>query len=242
MKTKDIIYMIYNETEESITSMGIEFQDFVQALPTDLNNLLLLKSGFIGKDYHYGLRLEYVRKENLEDLYKENVYSYGDFCWVDFESVEGLDELEPREMAELFYLGHLKKPVNSPFFEALKNKYAYLAHDDGWGNKTFYREKSDCLDVVRNLLPNRLESYKKRNVQPLNDEAAEQLLEMANNGLLIDLYQMIKSKNRVDIPIHEIGIIMDFNDVYDNMERYKAKANQLAWLTYTNKQWKINRY
>ncbi|SYX84056.1 conserved protein of unknown function [Paenibacillus alvei] len=40
----------------------------------DGNNILLLASEYIGADYHYGLRLEFVRKENLNDLYKENVF------------------------------------------------------------------------------------------------------------------------------------------------------------------------
>lgn len=242
MKTRDIIYMIYYESEQSITSMGIEFMDFVQSLTTDLTNILLLESGFTGVDFHYGLRLEFVRNEHLEELYKENVYNYGDFCWVDFESIEGLDKLQPHEMAELFYLGHLKKPVNSPFFDTLQNRFAYLAHDDGWGNKTYYREKDDLYDLVRNLFSTRLRSYKKRNVQPLNVEVMEQLLELAKNGLLIDLYKIFKSKNRVEIPLHEIGIFNDFSDVYSHMDRYKAMAKKESRLIYTNKQWKIISY
>lgn len=130
----------------------------------------------------------------------------------------------------------MKKPVNSPFFEALQNKFAYLAHDDGWGNKTFYREKDDLYGLTR------LKSYKKRNVQPLNVEVTEQLLELAKNGLLIDLYKIFKSKNRVEIPLHEIGIFNDFSDVYSHMDRYKARAKKESRLIYTNKQWKIISY
>lgn len=123
MKTKDVIYMIYNENEQSVTSMGIEFIDFINCLTIEPNNILLLASGYTGEDFHYGLRLEFVRRENLNDLYRENVYSYGDFCWVDFDEIITLDDLTPHEKAELLYLGHYKQPLNSPF---LKNSIISL--------------------------------------------------------------------------------------------------------------------
>lgn len=241
MKTKDIIYMIYNEKEQSVKSMGIEFIDFVTSLSTELNNVLLLASGYTGEDFHYGLRLEFVRKEHLSDLYEENVYSYGDFCWMDFQDITSLDNLEPQEKAELLYLGHYKEALGSPFFNKLNNKFVYLAHDDGWYNKVIYKDKNDYIDVLRHLIPNRLKSYKKF-VQPLCQDIGQQLALMASDGILIDIYRIIKSRNSVEIPFKVIGKIMDFDDVYNNMERHKAKANSEYWLIYKNNQWMIKSY
>lgn len=93
MKNRDIIYMVYDEKDQSVTSMGIEFIDFVRSLTVEINNVLLLASGYIGEDYHSGVGLDFVRKEYLEELYKDNVYSYGDFCWIDFENIVSLDNL-----------------------------------------------------------------------------------------------------------------------------------------------------
>lgn len=243
MKTKDVIYIIYNEDEQSATAMGIEFGDFVQSLQEGLHHLLLLKSDYAGENYHAGLRMEAVRNESLKELYQENVHRYGDFCWVDCEDLERLDHLVPQEKAELLYLGHYLQPLGSPFFPKLNNRFAYLAHDDGWYNKLYFREKKDYLSMLQELIPNRIKAaYKKKNVQPLSSEIGQQLLHMAGSGLLIDLYRTIKGKGRIEIPINVIGAIADFDDVYNNMERYKRKANAECWLVYADKEWTIKSY
>ncbi|WP_268625163.1 hypothetical protein [Paenibacillus alvei] len=243
MKTRDVIYMIYNENEQSVTSMGIEFIDFINGLTTEPNNILLLASEYIGADYHYGLRLEFVRKENLNDLYKENVYSYGDFCWIDFDEITTLDKLEPYEKAELLYLGHYKQPLRSPFFEKLNNKFVYLAHDDGWFNKIFYKDKNQYIDVLASLVSNRLKSYR-QDVLPLSRDIAEQLMLFAKDGILVDFYRnrIIKSRKSIEIPFHVIGENMNFDDIYNNMERHKAKAESEYWLVYSKNEWSIRSY
>ncbi|OKP83469.1 hypothetical protein A3844_21760 [Paenibacillus helianthi] len=241
MKTKDVIYMIYNENEQSTTSMGIEFIDFIHCLTVEPNNILLLESRYTGEDFHYGLRLEFVRKENLKDLYEENVYSYGDFCWVDFDEMNTLDDLTPQEKAELLYLGHYQQPFGSPFFEKLNNKFVYLAHDDGWFNKIFYKDKNQYIDVLGRLISNKLKSYRK-NVPPLGQDIGELLTLFAKDGILIDLYRIVKFRNSVEIPFNIIGRIMNFDDVYNNMERHKAKANSEYWLVYKKGEWAIQSY
>ncbi|WP_138754482.1 hypothetical protein [Paenibacillus sinopodophylli] len=238
MKTKDVIYMIYNENEQSVTSMGIEFIDFIHCLTVEPNNILLLASGYTGEDFHHGLRLEFVRKENLNDLYKENVYAYGDFCWVDFDEMISLDDLAPHEKAELLYLGHYKQPLRSPFFEKLNNKFVYLAHDDGWFNKIFYKDKNQYMDVLGRLVSNKLKPYQ-QNVQPLGQDIVEQLALFAKDGILVDLYRMIKSRNSIEIQFNIIGKMMDFDDVYNNMERHKAKSNSEYWLVYKKGEWTL---
>ena len=40
---------------------------------------------------------------------RDGVYNYGDFCWVDFDEMEGLNELPGQILAELLYLGHVKE-------------------------------------------------------------------------------------------------------------------------------------
>ncbi|MNT73390.1 hypothetical protein D3C72_2120890 [compost metagenome] len=54
----------------------------------------------------------------------------------------------------------------------------------------------------------------------------------ARDGILIELSRIIKSGNSVEIPITIIGKNMDFDDVYNNMERHKAKAKSEYWLVY----------
>ncbi|BBI35099.1 oxalate:formate antiporter [Cohnella abietis] len=238
MKKRDVVYMIYSEEERSITASGIEFNEFVDSLTMGLNNVLLLSSGYTGADFHSGVGLDFVKRENLHKLYKENIHSYGDFCWIDFDELASLDKLEPQEKAELLYLGHYKKVLGSLFFEKLNNQFVYLAHDDGWYSKVFYKNKQDQLDIFRHLFPGKLKIYK-RNVEPMSLEVGGQLVSFAKEGLLIDFSKTIKSRTGLEIPLNVIGKIKNFDDVYNNMERHKARAKSEHWLKYKESQWVI---
>ena len=44
-------------------------------------------------------------------------HGYGDFCWIDFEEEEALNELPSQAIAELLYLGHLKEHLKLPFYK-----------------------------------------------------------------------------------------------------------------------------
>lgn len=238
MKSRDVIYMIYNENEQSVTSAGIEFSEFINCLPVEPKHILLLASGYLGGDFHPGLRLDFVRNEHLNELYKENVYSYGDFCWVDFDEISSLDQLEPHEKAELLYLGHYKQPLGNLFFEKLNNRFVYLAHDDGWFNKIFYKDINQSIYMLRHLIPKKLKSFRKH-VPPLSIDIGEQLMLFARDGILIELSRIIKSRNSVEIPITIIGKNIDFDDVYNNMERHKAEAKSEYGLVYGKNEWMI---
>ena len=113
-----------------------------------------------------------------------------------------------------------------------------MAHDDGWYNKVHYKDQNDYVDLLTNLIPNRLKPYKKK-VPPLSLDVGQQLASLASDGLLIDLYRMIKSRNRVEIPFHVIGRIKDLDDMYNNMDRYKARARLKYWLVYKRNEWTI---
>lgn len=242
MKTRDILYMIHNDTEQSVTSMGMEFREFVSSLATGLQHVLLLESGYFGHDFHIGHQLEYVTNPNLPDLYQDNVYSYGNFCWVDFNDIPALDLLEPQEIAELLYLGHLKKPMHRPFWDKLGNRFAYLAHDDGWYNKIYYRDRGDYTAMLRNLFSLKLKGYTKKAIPPLSQAAAEQLMEHALGGVLIQMHRTLKSRSGVEIPYIVIGRYTDFDDVYNSMERYIGRARNEHWLICKNGEWSIKSY
>lgn len=142
----------------------------------------------------------------------------------------------------MLYLGHFKQPLNSAFFDKLNNKFAYLAHDDGWYNKIYIKDKNDHIETLANLLPYKLKPYRKKAVRRLNHDVAEQILEFAKDGILIDLYRTIKLRSSIEIPLNIIGQIGDFDDVYNNMERYKSKAKREYWLIYKKNQWIIKSY
>lgn len=120
---KELIYIHLNAVHHYTMSYGIEFREFVKCLPKELNNVLLLKHNFDYSDFNMHTLLDYVEKDNLDRLLKEDVYEYGDFCWLDFEDTDGLNELEGQEIAELLYLGHSKQHLSGPFYSKLNNRY-----------------------------------------------------------------------------------------------------------------------
>lgn len=79
-------------------------------------------------------------------------------------------------------------------------------------------------------------------MSPLSQDMGEQLTLFAKDGILINFYRIIKSRNSIEIPFNIIGRIMDFDDVYNNMERHKAKANSEYWLVYKKEEWAIKSY
>ncbi len=233
------MYMIFNEADQSVISTGINFNEFVSSFPAGLSNILLLAGGYTGQDFHSGLRMDFVRKERLEEFYREDVYKYGDFCWIDFGSMAALDQLEPQEKAELLYLGHYHQPLNSPFYDKLSNRFVYLAHDDGWYNKIYYRDIQDYTIMLQHIFPAKWHA-RKRKVKPLGLNAAKELTSLASKGVLVELNRTIKTRNSLEIPLNIIGEILNLDDLYNNLEKLKAKAEAEYRLVYKDKHWTVN--
>ncbi|MEY8735529.1 hypothetical protein AB9M92_25590 [Peribacillus frigoritolerans] len=114
-ESNDILYMYMQASERFVLFNGLNFREFVNSLPYTLDSILLLKHQFDGGEYNLNVLLESASTEAITKLVKENVRAYGDFCWIDFEEAEGLDELDGREIAELLYLGHAKTHLNPRF-------------------------------------------------------------------------------------------------------------------------------
>jgi hypothetical protein len=78
MGDNNIVYLRSKDDEDCIYSLGIHFKEFIKAVGEPIN-LLLLEHKYSSEDYSYNADFDYVLFENLEELLKENVYSYGDF-------------------------------------------------------------------------------------------------------------------------------------------------------------------
>lgn len=94
-------------------SCGAEFSEFMEFISYKPENILLLKANFDGK-YKDNICFEYADSENMEELLSDDLYSYGNSCWVDLENMRSLDLIKPVEVAELLYCAHLYNPLNSP--------------------------------------------------------------------------------------------------------------------------------
>jgi hypothetical protein len=247
---RDVIYIHLNEKHQYVLSYGIEFSEFVLSLSDTLNHLLLLKHQFEDSDFNMHTMLDYVPKKRMMKLVDDEVYDYGDFCWIDFEEMDGLNELPGQALAELLYLGHVKEHLKQPFYSYLGNRYVYLAHDDGWFNKTYYRDLNDFYHLVSQVIAMKLSSAKpekgilgikrKRNYPEVDMHLILSLKSLMKEGMVISLKGMTQNRLRIELPIWLIGDFANMDDMYEEYEKNLRRPCE-AKLTFDKKtrEWKM---
>lgn len=228
---RDIIYTHVNYPDHYVLSAGIEFKEFISSVP-HLSNLLLLRHQFEEGNYNPHTLFDYVDNETISKLANDDVNGYGDFCWIDFEDEEALNLLEGQEIAELLYLSHLKNHLRLPFYRKLNNQFAYLAHDDGWFNKTYYRSIEDFYRVLGCSITNKMSEKgeksilgrKRRKEFPVVPvEILYPFIENMKEGMVISLERAKYSRLQVEIPIWVIG---DFYYMDEMQEEYLSLENR----------------
>jgi len=215
----EYLYIKTSENEAKIEFSGIKFIDFIKYTPIPVNNMMLLKANYIGEHNYYCFELIKGDKE-ISDFQFENIYDYGDFCFVDYANDAILNELSEQNIAELFYLGNMHKPLNSPFFDVLQNKYAYLSHDDGWYSKIYCKDQSIALNIISNVIKNKIMHIVGDKILIL-DDLNNEISKYSNEGLLIEIEKI--SKNNVYIRIYEASKFENMDDLFDNLEQIKTK-------------------
>jgi hypothetical protein len=241
-KLRDVIYINSNIDKNLVKFYGIQFKDFIKCTPNPINNVLLIEHEYSSEKYHIQSQFMYTTEENIHDLANDDIYNYGDFCWVDFNQETSLDLLEPQEIAELLYLGHKYSPLNSAFFQSLNNQYAYCAHDDGWICLLYCRNIEDFSHVIANYITGKLSTSKRRKIYPFDDELRLKLLENSLSGLLIDFDKIIKTERTIEIPIYQIGKYDDMDEMYNDIKIHRTNSKNKAWLVHKNKKWVFETY
>jgi hypothetical protein len=231
---RDLVYVHLNQTDQYVISYGIEFSEFAAAFSGSLNHLLLLKHGFDDTDFNRHTLLEYCPEEKIKKLAADNVYRYGDFCWIDFIEEDVLNELTGQEIAELLYLGHQKQHLKLPFYNKLGNRFVYLAHDDGFFNKIYYRSFKDFFHVLSESLAEKLSELKleksllgirrKRSYPAVNKEILLSLTPFIKEGICISLRDIDLQRGRLEIPIWVIGDYDSMDDMYEEYEKISTES------------------
>jgi hypothetical protein len=230
---RDLIYVHLNQSDQYVLSYGIEFSEFAAAFSGSLNHLLLLKHKFDDADFNMHTLLEFCPEERIHKLTNEDVFAYGDFCWIDFIEEEVLNELTGQEIAELLYLGHQKQHLKAPFYNKLGNRFVYLADEDGYFNKTYYRSIKDFFHVLSETVSGKLGTLKleksilgirrKREYPSINKDILLSLTPFMKEGICISLRDIDLQRNRLEIPIWVIG---DFASMDDMMEEYQRLSKE----------------
>lgn len=236
---RDVFYINAFPENNEFVYYGMEFKEFYKFVPNRMNSILLLKSEYFGSRYSRSCNMAMVEGEEIEELLQENIYSYGDFCWVDYVDADGVDYLQPQKIAELLYLGHMFSPLESPFFEYIRNSYVYLAHDDGWFCRLYCRNYNDFSEIIANKIIDSVTSSR-RKIYPMSEELKQQLLSLASDGLLIDFNNLLKCGKSIEIPIYQIGKFLDMDSMYNDIKMHIARSKYSAKLVHCNKSWKID--
>nr|WP_263323826.1 hypothetical protein [Neobacillus sp. Marseille-Q6967] len=248
---QDLVYVHLNQTDQYVLSCGIEFTEFAAAFSGSFNHLLLLKHRFEDADFNMHTLFEYCPEDRITKLAAEDVYSYGDFCWIDFVEEDGLNELTGQEIAELLYLGHQKHHLKMPFYNKLENRFVYLAHEDGFFNKTYYRSFKDFFHVLSEALSGKLGDIKleksllglrrKRSYPAINKEILLSLTPFIKEGICISLRDIDLQRNRFEIPIWVIGDFATMDEMYEEYEQI-SHENPHAKIIFDKKtkEWKLS--
>ena len=223
-KFRDVFYVI-SGGESEITYYGMDFKEFIEIVPEKIQNILMLKGDANIGNYSNKCNFEIIEGEaETKNLAAQDTYGYGDFCFVDYEKAGMAETLTPTEVSELLYLSHIYKPLKSPFFNHINNKYAYLAHDDGWFCRLFCRNRSDTAEIISNKILNTASVVSGKHQFSINNNLKIRLLEIAKKGLLVDFSDAKKDKTTLELSLYAIGNFLDMDEMYNNLDEHKKKA------------------
>jgi hypothetical protein len=240
-RLRDVFYINANFDEKYYIYYGMEFKEFIMHTPIQLDNILVTDGSNVTNNFNLKWFLETANgKEDIVELAEEDIYGLGNFNWIDYNNEEDLNQCTPYEMAELLFLSHFCKPLKTPFFDRINNNYVYLAHDDGWFCKLYCKDMDAFKDVIANKIIDSFSTNKKRKIYPMAEEIKNELLEMTKRGLLIDFSTICKDSKFISLNFYTIGHYTDMDEMYNNLNRNKSKADKKGTITHSNKKWKID--
>lgn len=251
-KFKNALYIHLNEQSQCVITHGVNFSEFIKAVPKVPDNILLLKHNYMEADFNTHTMLSYVPQQRIKRLLKEDLFNYGNFCWIDFVETASLNELENQEIAELLYLGHLQKHLQLPFYNKLANEFVYLAQGDGWFNKTYYRNLDVFYYVLGKLIQSKLNKQnlgrrifpfsKRRTFPAVSQHVMFQMEKLFKFGVVIVIDEAVLTRTGVEIPLWFVGDFINIDKMYDELT-YKMRKRSEGKLIFNrkNKEWKISK-
>ncbi|WP_353097470.1 hypothetical protein [Tissierella praeacuta] len=242
MKCRYFYYTICDFEKNEVFSCGATFLDFMEFIKIRPNNILLLKASFGDGKYNRNIGFDYVDSENMEELINDDVYSYGDFIWVDYDDVNIINNMSSLELAELLYIGYTFKPLDEPFMNWLNNKYIYLAHDDDYWTKIYMENIKDYKSVMHGKILDALKGRKKH-IEPLPDDIIDYIFKHSQYGILFDFENITFYNGKTGVKISKLGKNYNYDKIFDVFKRKEYFTNISIYLEYNsrNKKWSMSR-
>lgn len=236
MRNKWFCYIKIDEENNSIITSGMTFKDFISGINQKPKNMLILKGFPYNCSWCKELGLEYITPEKMEDFLQENVYHYGDFCWIDFQDKENLNFVTKQELAELLYLSHKKIPLQNFQFNTLKNRYVYLCHDDDYIVNIYMQSLEEYKDIIQYKILSELKG-RKRSIEPIPEYIIDKLYDLFKEGYAFDFENAYNTGVRV-LPIGEIHGVETIHSKLDRQRNIPGAGICVDYNSKTKK-WKI---
>lgn len=233
-KTKspdDFIHHLYvhmSEVDQFVIFSGITLKQFFASIGP-LTNLLLLKHRFEDGAFNMHTMFDYVTEQEIVKFVKEMDDIKDDLCWIDFVDEQKVNELSPREIAELLYISHKREPITSPFFQKLKNRFVYYSSNNDKMTKIYFRNLDDCDYLVssffNNLIKDKVGNISfwkrktKKNIPSIDGTLLKSYRSYAKDGVLLSLFKMEKPENSFGL---ELRTLMDYDfpdEVWDDLDK-----------------------
>lgn len=147
---RNYLYVWHDPTHQFLVFSGVLFSDLAPYFEED-RGLVLLKHAYTEADYESHSRFEFIPSSDVPRLAKDDIYSYGDFAWADFET-GGLKNCIPSEIAELLYFAHTGNVLNRTRVASLQNHFLCFTHDDGWYLKIHYEDWAHAENLLSTIL------------------------------------------------------------------------------------------
>jgi hypothetical protein len=217
------IYVNVCDDEQKTIFSGITFHDFIECVPIPIENILLLKSDYIGeKSCH---RFELLEgRDDISKFLREGMNNYGDLCFVDYADTALVGKLAQEQVAELLYLAHMFKPLKPPFYDVLQNRLAYLSHDDGWHCNLYCKDSQIPIFILLNKLKKSIQSYLRNNECVLPNNLTEIIRKLSMKGLLIELDFSSRKRSTCTIRIFEVGKYENMDNLFNDIGHHIPPA------------------
>ena len=95
-RLRDVFYINAFPENNELVYYGMQLNEFIKYAPVEINKLLILEGEYYGRGFRSKTKLEVVENDEMDEFLGEDVYSYGDFSWVDFDERDNVENLEPQ--------------------------------------------------------------------------------------------------------------------------------------------------
>lgn len=229
-------YIYINEEEGYVFSSGMDFKTFAGALLNKTSGLLILKGYPCYARYDRHTSFEYVPTDKkVLFIQEEDVYSYGDFCWADFAEDKSITKLTDKEIAELLFAAHLKRPLESAFFSSLENQYLYLCHDDYYWVRVYMRDTKQYKLVIEQKIRDWFIG-RKRSLAPIPEDIIDELFDLFKKGAVLDFEKGMVSSDFTGasvLPVESMEFSVD--DIHKELDRKRNMIGIGKRLEYNSK-------